>query len=165
MVNSWLIVAWGLVGYSSDIHLFDLLLTYKATFSPQAYQVLSLNSWILVLFLISLPPPFQGSPNQPFIGQFVSSVVTQGDVWLFAECKDNHRAINGHQKGTISKVLTCDTCSLCDGSLEEENSEEKKTNLEFKLHHANAMNWGIKFIGLWGVFIWLHDGWADLSAE
>lgn len=110
----------------------------------------------------ALPSPYP--PNQPFIGQFVGSVVTQGDVWLFAECKDNHWAINGHQKGAISEVWGCDTClgvwwELGGGGL------GRKTNLEFKLHHANAMNWDIKFIALWGVFIWLYGWWAYLSAE
>lgn len=66
-------------------------------------------------------------PTDTYIAQFVSSVATQGDVWLFAECKDNHWAINGHQKGTISRVLTCDTFLVCDESLEEENTEEINT--------------------------------------
>lgn len=47
----------------------------------------------------ALPGPYLAT--QPFVGQFV---VTQGDVWLFAECKDAYWAINGHQKGTISGV-------------------------------------------------------------
>lgn len=85
----------------------------------------------------------------------------QGDVWLFAECKDNHWAINGNQKGTISKVLSCDTCLVCVCSEEENPGEEKKQTWNLNC----SMRRDIKFTGLSGLFIWLYDWWAYLSAE
>ena len=121
------------------------------------------------IFFYQLPPavPSPCLLNQPPrrpVCWFVVSVATQGDVWLFAECKDNHWAINGNQKGTISKVLTCDTCLVCVSSEEENPGEEKKTNLEFKLLHAkrHKVHWSLRHVFL---AVWLFICWIRAAAE
>lgn len=86
----------------------------------------------------------------------VSSSLPQGDMWLFAKCKDNHWAINEHQKGAISSASTRDNCRSYDegwGEAGEAGNSEINTKLVFKLQHANAMSWDAEFIALWGVIL------------
>lgn len=69
----------------------------------------------------------------------VSSRPPQGDMRVFAKCKDNHWAINEGQKGTISGVSTRANCRRCEAARALGRRTRRQTQkLVFKLPHANA---------------------------